>query len=184
MTQDELPDFTTRLLAIAEMYNEKLSESKILLYFDALMDLPLESVFQGFRKSLRYSEFFPRPAKVREHIEGTRADKAELAWVTWKEAARKHGAMASLEIDDPALAETILTVFGSWPASCALELSDEMWSSKRKEFERVFRIMESLEMIGMRRLPGIAQTQNSRPEWSKFTPIVHIGESTKPKLLQ
>ncbi len=184
MTTDELPAFTSRILAVAELYNEKLSEAKILLYFDALLDLPLETVFRGFKEAVQQSDWFPRPARVREIVLGTRTDKAEAAWIAWKEAARRHGSYTSLIIEDPALAETIIAVFTSWPAACALELSDEMWSSKRKEFERVYRIMERRELKGPLRLAGLAEIQNTNPEWQKHTPVAHIGDSDKPKALE
>lgn len=169
-------EFTRRLIALAELYGAELTPARQALYFEALRDLPFADVAMGLNVAVKTCTWMPKPAEIRKLAVGDSEDRAEFAWLAWKTAARRAGHMASLIVDDAALAETIVAVFGSWEESCALELSAEMWSSKRKEFGRVYRVMSDRALAGSRYLTGQAERNNStRAEWQIHTPVYRIG---------
>lgn len=182
MTENNREAFGRDMLMMASGYNAPMSDLRIELYFAALHDLDIAIVERAITVAVNRCKFCPTIADLREVVDGSQTDRAELAWMTWKEAARKHGAYTSLDCADAAFAETILAVFTSWPAACSLDLSDEMWAAKRKEFERVYRVMERRELGGSRRLAGIAELQNTNPEWTRHTPIAYIGAITQKQL--
>lgn len=168
-------EFTRRLIALAELFEANLTPAKQALYFEALRDIPFSDVAMALNVAVKTCTFMPRPAEIRKLAVGDTEDRAERAWLIWRSAARRAGHMASLVVDDPALAETILAVFGSWEESCALELSPEMWSAKRKEFGRVYRVMSNRALVGSRYLTGAAERNNAqRPEWQRFTTVYRL----------
>lgn len=182
MIEDDRPQFARDMFMMASGFNAPMNDLRIELYFAALKDLEIGTIEHAITVAVNRCKFCPTIAEIREVVNGSQTDRAELAWLTWKELAHKHGAYTSLEIADPAFAETILAVFGSWASACSLSLSDEMWAAKRKEFERVFRVMEMRELTGSRRLAGIAELQNTNPEWAQHTPVAQVGSLTRKQL--
>jgi len=162
-------------MALAEVFDVKLSPGRTALYFESMRDLPLSAVVQALNAAVKGCKFFPRPAELREFAQGNSEDAAEAAWLAFKSAMPRLGYMASVSVRDAALAETILAVFGSWSAACTAELSPEMWSSKRKEFGRVYRVMRGRMLEGGRYLIGPVEQQNAhRLDWRRYAPVGRI----------
>jgi len=167
-------EFCNRLVMLAELFDLKLAATRQALYFEALRDLSFESVAKALNQAAKTCKFFPKPAELRALAVGDTEDLAEAAWMGLRKAMTRVGSYSSL-IADAALGESIIAVFGSWPEACALELSQEMWASKRKEFGRVFRVLRDRDVRGSRYLPGNCETQNAgRKDWAKYTPVAHL----------
>ena len=165
-------EFRQRLVLLAEVFDVKLSPQRQALYFEALRDVPFEDVIHGLNQAVRQCKFLPRPAEIRTLALGDADDAIEAAWLSMRKAFSSIGSYASLVTTDAALGETILAMFGSWPAACASELTPEMWASKRKEFGRIYRVMLNRTLDGPRLLPGICETSNrGRDAWKKYTTI-------------
>lgn len=175
MNTEDQPDFLRRLMALAEVFDVKLSPARSALYFEALRDLPMASAMQALNAAVKGCKFFPRPVELREFAQGNSDDAAEAAWLAFQSAMRRLGAMASVSVRDAALAETVLAMFGSWPEACAAELSPEMWAAKRKEFGRTYRVMRGRMLDGGRYLMGTAERHNGqRGDWLRYTPVGRI----------
>jgi hypothetical protein len=169
-------EFGRRLITLGELFDLKLAATRQALYFEALRDLPFEVVIQALNQAVKVCTFFPKPAELRKFAVGDNEDQAELAWMALSGAMRAAGGYASVLLDDPALGETIVAVFGGWPQACAMDLSPEMWASKRKEFGRVYRVLRDRGLTGVRYLPGICEQQNDgRAEWMQYVPIKRLG---------
>lgn len=184
MTNQESPNFFSRLKALAELFDAKFSEAKATLYFEALKDLPLEAVIRALNQAVKSCTFMPRPAELRNFALGDSEDRAEGAWISFRETMKRAGSYASLSIADAALGETIIAMFGSWPQACAQELSPEMWSSKRKEFARVYHVMCQRNLSGSRYLAGICEQQNgSKRDWLRYVPVHRLDAAGLSKAL-
>lgn len=171
-------EFIWRLVTLAELFDVKLSPQRQALYFEALRDLPLVTVCRGLNTAAKACTFMPKPAEIRSLAIGTDEDQAERAWVQFKDAMRLAGGYTSLALQDGALAETIVAMFGSWPAACSTELSPEMWASKRKEFGRLYHIYRDRDVSGPKYLLGICEQQNAGiAEWKRFNPVALITET-------
>jgi len=153
VTDHDLAPFIARLVALSELFDARMGEAKQELYFEALADLPLEEVVRALNLAARTCTFMPRPAELRRLVKGGE-DATELAWLEYKRVARAVGGYASPTFADGALAHAIVAVFGSWELACWTDLSPEMWSSKRKEFERVYRVLCAPAVPGPVSLPG------------------------------
>lgn len=181
MTDADRARFTRVMFALAETWKEPMSELRLEGYWVGLNDCKIEQIEDAAAKAIRGATYFPRPAELRELIFGNAEHKAEIAWMSWKNAARRFGGAASLVIEDAALAETLVQIFGGWPEACAKELSPEMWASTRKEFDRVYRVMRERGVNGVRYLIGSHERNNSaRLDWQQYTPVGLIsGEELK-----
>jgi len=160
MNVEDFGRFVERLVALGELFDAPLSPGKQLLYFEALRDLELNGVIGGFTTAARACKFFPKPVELRAFVVGDNADHTEAAWQEWKRLAGQIGAYRSVAFDDPAIADTIVAVFGSWDQACAYDESPEMWVAKRKEFDRVYRIMRQRGLNGPKRLAGLTELDN------------------------
>ena len=177
MTTTDLPIFTAQLVGLQELLGgPPFTEARLALYCDAVSDLPLETLLPAIRAAARTATFFPKPVELRALALGETADAIEHSWLLFRKAMRQQGAYASVVTTDPVLGATIEAMFGGWPQACAAEFSPEMWSAKRKEFERVYRVFAQRGLIGARHLPGRTEIQNAdRPEWVKYTTLAVIG---------
>lgn len=168
-------EFRNRLVVLGELFDAKLSPAKLALYFEALRDVPFMQVARALNQAAKTCTFFPKPAELRRFALGDDEDAAEAAWMAFRAAMRSAGGYASL-VADAALGEAISAVFGGWPQACSLELTPEMWSSKRKEFGRVYRVLRDRALVGSRYLAGICEQQNAgRRDWLKFVPVMRLS---------
>lgn len=168
--------FRNRLVGLAEVFDVKLSPQRTALYFEALRDLPLERVVIAMNQTLQTAKFFPRPAEIRALAVGDSETAEEAAWMAFRAAMKTIGSYSSVSFDDAALGETVMAMFGSWPAACVAEFSSEMWAAKRKEFGRVYRVCAGRKLDGARYLPGLCEQANGgREDWKKFVPLGRIG---------
>lgn len=160
MTVDDLEAFFARLAALSELFDARFSDAKSTLYFEALRDLPFDDVVAATNAAAKTCTFMPKPAEIRKLAVGDDEDQAERAWLALRSAMRVAGAYASLATEDPALGETVVAMFGSWPGACESDFSPEMWSSKRKEFSRVYRVLRDRALTGTRYLLGVCEHHN------------------------
>lgn len=154
-------EFTKRLVALGEYYDATLSPVKQAMYFEAMRDLPFTLVVRAMNLSMKSCTFMPKAAELRKLVVGDDEDTAEMAWLEYKSMARQIGGYQSPVFEDSALADALVAVFGSWEAACWSDFSPEMWSSKRKEFGRVYRAMRQRGETGPRRLAGFFQRENT-----------------------
>lgn len=161
MTREDFPVFSAKLVELAELFDSTLSESKQVLYFEALSDADLDYVLGAIHHATKACKFFPKPAELLTFINGDEEDNAEAAWMEFKALARSAGGYSSPTFSDPALAQTIVTVFGSWQGACWTDFSPEMWAAKRKEFGRVHSVVTSRGIQGQTRLIGFFEQQNA-----------------------
>lgn len=179
MDLNDSGEFTRRLIAVGELFDVKLSPVKQALYFEALRDVEFADIAAALNAAVRACTFMPKPAELRKLALGDADDHAEQAWLLLRKAMRTVGAYASIATADPALGEAILAMFGSWPEVCRAEFSPEMWSSKRKEFGRVYRLLRDRALTGARYLPGLTEQANAgRLEWAKYASIAVLTGTT------
>src|SRR5262249_36682570 len=141
MTKEDAIRFAKAFGLLAEAFGEGISSTRTKVYFRALGDLDIAQVERAIDMVVRDCKFFPKPAELREMIEGSQDDRAQQAWIALKKIAPRFANWPSLYCEDPATAQAILATFGSWLA-CAEFLntcSAEMEASKQKEFLRNYR---------------------------------------------
>lgn len=118
MTQHDRQAFALFMLGLGEVYGESVSDTRMELYFAALVDLPLESIRAAATVHVRTQKFFPRPAELREAVGGTTEDRAELAWTKLLSLIRTRGWVNPPDWDDDVLRRAACDLYGGWQALC------------------------------------------------------------------
>jgi hypothetical protein len=119
MTDQDRAAFAELMLGISETFSHPVSDTVMELYFRALQDLPLEALRVAATIHVRTAKFFPRPAELREAIEGSTEDAAEIAWVTLLRLVRSVGYYGTPTWTDDATRRAALELFGGWQALCS-----------------------------------------------------------------
>lgn len=135
MTEQDKPEFSKSLAQIAAVFDKTLTPFLVDAYFDALADFPFDRVDGAFRQAVATKTFFPRPAEIRELLEGSGDDRANQAWAAFMQAVND-GGNASVKFLDPAAASAVDSVFGSYlQAARSIHVAEEpMVAHYRKAF--------------------------------------------------
>ncbi len=127
-----------RKLGIA--FNQEISEARMALYAEALMDLSPEALETAFRQCVQTCHFFPTVAdirdQVRKQLDATDTFNAERSWVLFKQLfSRWHPDVGFLDNDLPELDEAgeyALRTIGGFSRFSQTEKANENFI--RKEF--------------------------------------------------
>lgn len=121
MTQQDRPGFAELMVGVGEVYGESMSDARMELYWRALSDLSFESVRHAADIHVRTQKFFPRPAELREAVDGRTEDHAEVAWAAVQALVRKHGYWANpsdIRWPDDVTHHAAMKLYGGWRALC------------------------------------------------------------------
>ncbi|MGM7969266.1 hypothetical protein ACS77P_00230 [Yersinia enterocolitica] len=83
MNDTEKPKFAQSMAAIGEIYGREISEVMVGIYWNALKiyeNAEVQKAFQGHTRDTDNGQFFPKPADLIRHIEGSKDGRALLAW--------------------------------------------------------------------------------------------------------
>lgn len=122
MIDHDRESFAALLLGLGETYGESVSPARMEIYFAALSDLDLDEIRAAANVHVRMSKFFPRPAELREAIQGAADDRADLAWMAVLRLVRRIGYYSKptdRDWPDEATRRAALEMFGGWQALCA-----------------------------------------------------------------
>lgn len=179
MDASDFDEFADRLTVLAEHWQRSLSSAQLVMDFEALADLPTDRVFAAFTQALQGCTFWPSIAEIRKLALGDDDLHVERAWMTFRRAMTMVGAYRSLALFDAALGETITAMFGGWPQACAADLSPEMWTATRKEFDRVYRVCLGRQPAAPCYLTGLIERDNgARVEWANYLQIAVVNGQT------
>ncbi len=143
MTREDFEVFAVELGKTAELLNEPLSEVKVLLHFEALMDLPLDAVLAALRKARATSTYCPRPAEVRALVRGDPDERAEIAWSRVHQAIHNGvGGYQPIDFGDPILhaAVTAMTGWGRFYSLGFYDTEPVTIATAKKEFIALYLI--------------------------------------------
>ena len=129
MTNNDKAQFFELLTGIAEIYNQEISAMKGQLYWNALIDLPIETVLRNANAHIRTAKFFPSPAELRQ--DDSTNDQAIMAWAAVEKAMHTAGYYYSVQFDDRVI-HSVIQAMGGW-MNLNQEQADNM-PFRRKEF--------------------------------------------------
>lgn len=140
MNQHDESEFAGLCGLMSEVFKTPASTALIGIYFRALKDLSIEQVTAAVEQAIATKKFFPKPAELRDLIEGGADNRASQAWAMFLEAAGS-GGHASIQFSDRAMASAMEAVFGGWTQACGMlsaTCSDEMTAHYQKAFLRQY----------------------------------------------
>jgi len=141
------------MLGLGETYGEPVSDARMEIYFSALADLELAEVRRSATVLVRTQKFFPRPAELREAVNGSSEDRAELAWMRVVSLVRGVGYMGvdgqgtPPDFDgDIACRRAALQLYGGWPQLCSnLPANGPELLGWAKQFKAAYRAYDNRE---------------------------------------
>ncbi|EPA3124700.1 DUF6475 domain-containing protein [Yersinia enterocolitica] len=185
MNDTEKPKFAQSMAAIGEIYGREISEVMVGIYWNALKiyeNAEVQKAFQGHTRDTDNGQFFPKPADLIRHIEGSKDGRALLAWSKAYKAVCSYGRRDSVVFDDP-LIHSVITEMGGWIDFAGM-LEDEA-PFRAKEFEKRYR---SALLIGPSEylpvLIGMDDAQNMVAGFQKKPKPFLIGNIGQCKLIR
>ncbi|HFV9295575.1 TPA: DUF6475 domain-containing protein [Serratia fonticola] len=139
MNDTEKPKFAQSMAAIGEIYGREISEVVVGIYWNALKIYEMAEVqkaFQGHTRDTDNGQFFPKPADLIRHIEGSKDGRALLAWSKAYKAICSYGRRNSVVFDDPII-HAVITEMGGWVEFAGM--SEEEAPFRAREFEKRYR---------------------------------------------
>lgn len=138
--------FCALMNAAAESLGAKpRSETGLLLIFEALRPYPLEAVRAAIGRHLVSSEgkYFPTAAHIVQQIQGTEAERAELAWRRVVAAVSRWGCYESVRFPTPAYHFAIREL-GGWERLVAMvnEMTDREIEFFGQKFAKLYSMGE------------------------------------------
>lgn len=145
MTVDDREGFATLMLGLGETYGEPVSDARMEIYFGALADQDLETLRRAATLHVRTQKFFPRPAELREAINGSLDDRAELAWMALLREVRRAGYTGAPEWHgDAALERAAMELYGGWQRLCgSLPADGPELLGYAKQFKATYRAYDT-----------------------------------------
>ena len=140
--ESDAEPFTRLLETVCEFYDQTVSAARSTMFFGALQQYDFQIVVAAFNRHIQTSKFAPKPADIREIIEGTELERDANIWNALGEAIRRVGVWQSVIVQDPELAAAIIRTWGSWVACCEFNANADpiLWNSKRKDFVAAYRL--------------------------------------------
>jgi len=129
MIEQDRKSFLAALVAAAEIYDKKLSDAQLDLWWGLCSQIDLSQFNQAMTQHLRTSTFMPRPADLLTQIEEAPHESAIEAWLLVIQAMSDHGSYASVAFDDDLVAPTIRSI-GGWQNLCAVAAADLHWKEQ------------------------------------------------------
>jgi hypothetical protein len=118
MTAQDRVGFAELMAGLGETYGEPVSDARMEIYYRALSDMALDEVRAAANVHVRTNKFFPRPSELREAMDGTLDDAAEMAWQVLLREIRRVGWCGTPRLSDDALLRAAMELFGGWEALC------------------------------------------------------------------
>lgn len=164
------PQFARAVIQLAEAWGARLTEDRIRVYAQALGHVEWDPLQRAFGACVAECRTFPTVAEILRFAQPSADDAALLAWAALSRAVEKFGSYMSIEIDDPAAAQAVADVFGSWPNLCSYDDGPGL-ALKRQEFLAAYRAARRSGRSGLVRLKGICEQSGT---YSR-TEAVHFG---------
>lgn len=177
--------FTELLSGMCEIYDKSPSEFIFKIYYEMFDGYDYPEVERAFKKCLQHRIYstFPKPAEILEFLEGTKDDKAWIAWIQVRDSMCEVGYYQTPEFNDPIISNCI-DVMGGWMEICSTKVDEMPFVEKR--FMELYRLFLKREVKEPVKLAGYIKMTNSLNGFSDYTPpAIKIGfPKNKPKELK
>lgn len=126
MLATEMTEFAQLLRDAMAFYKQDVSTFALQVWWQACQRFELDQVRKAMTAHVMDTErgqFPPKPADIVRQLEGTKTDRAMLAWGKVHEAMIRIGAYTDVVFDDPAIHAAVADL-GGWVKMCRGEVKD------------------------------------------------------------
>jgi len=173
--------FASIMVGLCDIYGIVPSEFILDTYYAIFKDYDNKSLENAINKCIKGRVYnnIPKPAEILEYLEGTKDDKALIAWLQLKEAVVKGGYYASIEFADPIISNCV-NELGGWVWFCNQPKDELPFVEKR--FMDLYRLFLKRGVTDNQRLIGFIEAQNSNKGYDIPEPIrIGFVNDTLPK---
>lgn len=176
--------FAQLLTDVLAFYKQDVSTFSLSVWWEAVQPFDMEQV----RKALTQhaldpdrGQFAPKPADLVRQLQGTKTDRALLAWSTVYRAFSEVGAYASPDFGDNAIHASINDM-GGWPKLCHLPIDELPFTQKR--FCDLYRMHQAHGNTEHVPLVGMHALENGARNTGREDAPVRIGNAARKLVLQ
>uniref|UniRef100_A0A6M3IVP5 DUF6475 domain-containing protein n=1 Tax=viral metagenome TaxID=1070528 RepID=A0A6M3IVP5_9ZZZZ len=175
-------EFIKTMVGLYDMYGKVPSEFILDTYYGIFEEYTAEEFNKAVMKCLKEKVYnsVPKPAEIIEFLEGTKDDKALIAWNQVLDAIRKGGYYSSVEFYDPIIPACI-NELGGWQWIGSQQHEDMVFIEKR--FMILYRLFLKRGTEDNHRMIGFIEASNGRRGYLDDIPApIKIGfprEQTK-----
>lgn len=126
MTEADKPKLFTLIADVMAFYRQDVSTFALQVWWQACSRFDFEQVSKALSAhaiDAERGQFAPKPADLVRQLEGTKTDRAMLAWGKVHNAMSSVGAYTDVVFDDPAI-HAAVDDLGGWVKICRGELKD------------------------------------------------------------
>lgn len=173
----KLNEFSKALYVLGELFDKKISKTVLSIYYEIFQDYTVKQFNKAVYEVIRTHKYntLPRPADIIEYLEGTKDDKALMAWMLAKRGIEIVGYYGSPEFEDPIISNCIVNL-GGWQEFCSMQISNEPFIEKR--FADLYRLFMKRGIDKPKVLVGFHEESNSLKGFQAHIPeIIRIGNN-------
>lgn len=179
MNIQDKPKFAQLLTDVQAFYRQNVSTFALGVWWQACERFDFEQVSKALTQHAMdpdRGQFAPKPADVVRLLQGTRTDRALLAWGKVLDAMQRVGSYQSVAFDDSVI-HAVVEDIGGWVQMCRSDM-DELSHTERR-FCESYRAYAARPSIGFpARLAGAHEIDN-RTAGKKVAPPILIGDPQK-----
>ena len=133
MNNTDREEFAKKMIGLAEIYRDPISDMALEIYFDAFRDFTYEQFCQGFQSVIKTHKYknMPSPAEIIEAIDGGKNVKALSAWDVVFSDIAKRGRLQGGTFESPEIMQAV-RLCGGWEKICDTE--EKNMQFVKKEF--------------------------------------------------
>ena len=177
--------FSQTLIGLGEMFDKQITEFVIDTYYEIFKDYSENHFNKAVMLCLRTHKYstLPKPADILQYLEGTRDDKALMAWLKVKEALDKGDYYQTIEFDDPIISHCINALANGWMEFSELTMLKKDMPFIEKRFMDLYRLFMNRDIKEPQKLVGFAETKNRELGHTEHIPKpIQIGQDEQLKL--
>lgn len=181
MQEADKAKFSTLVTEVLAFYRQDVSRFAMSVWWEACKGFDFEQIAKAFNAHAldpERGQFAPKPADLIRSLQGTKTDRARVAWGKAFDAMQQVGAYQSVAFDDPII-HAVLEDLGGWTKACRSDLGELSYLEHR--FCEAYRAYAGRDDISYpAKLIGEFEAIN-RHEGRKVAPPVLIGDPEKAK---
>jgi len=169
-------DLAKELVKLGEVYDKKISELLIAIYYDALKHYRIEQIQSATNYIIQTNVYncFPKPAEFILAIDGSPEDRAQQAWNTVLHAIKSIGNYKTVEFEDPVIHQTI-NEMGGWQRIAVHKKDETTWIEK--SFIAHYTLIQKRNQPDKPALRGYFDIKNNEQSKPKLVECKYLPQS-------
>jgi len=182
MIESDKKEFAVAVHEVLKSYGQECQKFTLELWWFGLKKHSLECVVNAMYEYCASPEkcrYPPKSGDIIAMIEGSKADRKEMAVIAFARMFDNLNTQASAVFDDPAIHYAIMVGFGSWEKVGAYNETKFECQEQRRAFIAAYTLFSS-ETPYLSRLVGLEERENAANGYHNYVPrVLYIGNKER-----